>query len=98
MEEKRDENQEGKAETFFKEFGKKLDQFMGEAKVAGARMEKDLQQKYEELKISAEKLRNDSKNKEKWKEVEASLKKAGEELEKAVKAAFKANQPKQDPK
>ncbi len=89
MDEKREGNQEGKAETFFKDFGKKIDQFMGEAKDASARVEKDLQKKYEELKASAEKLRNDSKNKEKWQEVEASLKRAGEELEKAVKAAFR---------
>ncbi len=87
-----EEKQEGKAEAFFKDFGKKLDQFMGEAKVASAKMEKDLQKKYEELKASAEKIKNDSKNKEKWKEVETSLKKAGEELEKAVKAAFRSEE------
>ena len=82
-------NQEGKAETFFKDFGKKLDQFFVEAKDAGTRVEADLRKKYDELKVSAEKLKNDAENKERWKEVEASLKKAGEELEKAVKAAFK---------
>ncbi len=81
--------QEGKAETFFKDFGKKLDQFFAEAKDASTRVEADLKKKYEELKVSAEKLKNDSQNKERWKEVEASLKKAGEELEKAAKAAFK---------
>lgn len=91
-----EEKQEGKAEAFFKDFGKKLDQFMGEAKVASARMEKDLQKKYEELKASAEKIKNDSKNKEKWKEVETSLKKAGEELEKAVKAAFRGEKSKEN--
>lgn len=90
-----EEKQEGKAEAFFKDFGKKLDQFMGEAKVASARMEKDLQKKYEELKSSAQKIKNDSKNKEKWKEVETSLKRAGEELEKAVKAAFRAEKSKE---
>ncbi len=81
--------QEGKAETFFKDFGKKLDQFFAEAKDASTRVEADLKKKYEELKVSAEKLKNDSQNKERWREVEASLKKAGEELEKAAKAAFK---------
>ncbi len=98
MEEKREGNPEGKAETFFRDFGRKLDQFMVEAKDASARMEKDLQKKYDELKASAEKLRNDSKNKEKWKEVEESLKRAGEELEKAVRAAFKSNQEKPEGK
>lgn len=82
-------DKEGKAEKFFKDFGKKLDQFYVEAKDASTRVEADLKKKYEELKVSAEKLKNDSKNKERWKEVEASLKKAGEELEKAAKAAFK---------
>ena len=82
-------NQEGKAETFFKDFGKKLDQFFAEAKDAGTRVEADLKKKYEELKVSAEKLKNDTQNKDRWKEVEASLKKAGEELEKAAKAAFR---------
>ena len=41
-------NQEGKAEKFFKDFGKKLDQFLVEAKDAGTRVESDLKKKYEE--------------------------------------------------
>ena len=82
-------NDEGKAEKFFKDFGKRLDQFYGEAKQAGTQVEGDLRKKYEELKVAAEKMRNDSSNKERWKEVEESLKKAGQELEKAAKAAFK---------
>ena len=84
-----EDKQEGKAETFFKDFGKKLDQFFEEAKDASTRVEADLKKKYDELKVSAEKLKNDTQNKERWKEVEASLRKAGEELEKAAKAAFK---------
>ena len=85
--------EEGTAEKFFKDFGKKLDSFLVEAKEAGTRVEADLKKKYEELKVSAEKLKNEAENKERWKEVEASLKNAGEELEKAVKAAFKKNNP-----
>ncbi len=81
--------EEGTAEKFFKDFGKKVDSFLVEAKEAGTRVEADLKKKYEELKVSAEKLKNEAENKERWKEVEASLKKAGEELEKAVKTAFK---------
>jgi hypothetical protein len=80
---------EGKAESFFRDFGKKLDQFFAEAKDTSSRVEGDLRKKYEELKASAEQLRKDAKNKERWKEVEESLKKAGQELEKAAKAAFK---------
>lgn len=86
-------NEEGKAEKFFKDFGKKLDQFMAEAKDASTRVEADLKKKYEELRVAAEKLKGDAQNKERWKEVEASLKKAGEELEKAAKAAFKKREP-----
>ena len=87
-------NQEGKAEAFFKDFGKKLDQFFVEAKDASTRVEADLRKKYDDLKLSAEKIKNDAKNKERWKEVEVSLKKAGEELEKAAKAAFKKKEEK----
>lgn len=82
------DNQAGNAEKFFKDFGKKLDQFFVEAKEAGTRVETDLKQKFEELKVAGEKLKSEVENKERWQEVEASLKKAGEELEKAVKAAF----------
>jgi glucosamine 6-phosphate synthetase-like amidotransferase/phosphosugar isomerase protein len=82
-------NQEGKAEKFFKEFGKKLDQFLAELKVAGSRAEADMQEKYEELKDAAERIKKEAENKERWKEVENSLKKAGVELENAFKSAFK---------
>ena len=44
-------NQEGNAEKFFKDFGKKLDQFLVEAKDASTRVEADLQKKYEELQV-----------------------------------------------
>jgi phosphoglycerate-specific signal transduction histidine kinase len=83
--------QEGNAEKFFSEFGKKLDKFSEELKDAGNRIEKDMRSKFEELKVAAEKLRNDADNKKRWKEVETNLKKAGEDLEKAFKAAFKGN-------
>jgi oligoendopeptidase F len=85
------ENKEdsGKAEKLFKTFGKKVDQFMVELNEAGDRLSKEFEGRYEELKDSAEKLQKEAKNKERWKEVEQSLKKAGEELNRAVKAAFK---------
>ena len=84
-----EENQEGKAEKFFKDFGKKLDQFLVEVKDASTRVEADMQKKYEELKTAAEKLKKEAENKERWKEVESSLKKAGVEMENAFKSAFK---------
>ncbi len=82
-------NEEGKAEKFLKDFGKKMDQFLVELKDAGTRVEADMQSKYEELKVAAEKLKKEAENKERWKEVENSLKKAGSELENAFKTAFK---------
>lgn len=81
--------QEGNAEKFFSEFGKKLDKFMVELKDAGGRVEKDMRKKYDELKASADKFQKDAENKKRWNEVEKNLKKAGEDLEKAFMAAFK---------
>ena len=85
------ENKEesGKAEKMFKNFGKKVDQFLEELDEAGGRLNKEFESRYEELKDSAEKLKDEATNKERWKEVEESLKKAGEELNRAMKAAFK---------
>ena len=88
-------NDQGKNEKTFNNFGKKIDDFMAELNEAGERLQKEFHLKYEELKVSAEKMRNDSENKERWREVEASLKKAGDELGNAFKAAFKK---KEDPK
>ncbi len=82
-------NDQGKNEKTFNNFGKKIDDFMVELNEAGERLQKEFHLKYEELKVSAEKLRNDAENKERWREVEASLKKAGDELGNAFKAAFK---------
>ena len=79
----------GKAENLFKNFGKKVDQFMVELNEAGDRLGKEFEVRFEELKDSAEKLKNEAKSKERWKEVEESLKKAGDELNRAFKSAFK---------
>lgn len=81
--------QEGKAEKGFKNFGKRVDGFVEELNEAAAKLEKEFQEKYDELKIAAEKLKKEAENKERWKEVELSLKKAGDELANAFKAAFK---------
>ena len=84
------ENKEpGANEKTFNNFGKKVDQFVVELNEAAAKLEKEFQEKFEELKVSAEKLKKEAENKERWKEVESSLKKAGEELNQAFKAAFK---------
>lgn len=84
--------QEGQAERFFKEFGKRVDLFLVDLKDAGNRAEKDFQEKFEELKESAERLKKEAENKERWKEVEESLRKAGKEMENAFKSAFKKRQ------
>jgi hypothetical protein len=80
--------EEGKNEKTFKNFGKKVDDFMVELNEAGQKLQKEFHEKFEELKISAEKLKKEAENKERWKEVEESLKKAGDEFGKAFKAAF----------
>lgn len=85
--------EEGKNEKTFKNFGKKVDDFMLELNEAGEKLRKEFQEKYEELKVSAEKLKKEAENKERWREVEGSLKKAGDELNKAFKAAFSKKEP-----
>ncbi len=82
-------NDQGKAENAFKNFGKRIDDFVIELNEAGDRLQKEFKDRLEELKESAERLQKEAKNKERWKEVEANLKKAGEELNNAFKAAFK---------
>lgn len=80
---------DGKAEKLFKNFGKKVDKFLEELDEAGEKLNKEFEGKYDELKQTAERLKQEAKNKERWNEVENSLKKAGQELERAFKAAFK---------
>lgn len=80
---------EGRAEKAFKNFGKKVDEFLADLDDTGEKFQKEFNEKYEELKVSGEKLKKETENKERWKEVEESLKKAGDELSKAFKAAFK---------
>lgn len=79
----------GKNEKAFKSFGKKVDDFLLELNEAGERLQKEFEGKFEELKESADRLKREAESKERWKEVETSLKKAGDELATAFKAAFK---------
>jgi len=80
---------QGKAENAFKSFGKRVDDFVAEFNEAGGKLEKEFKLKYEELKVAAEKMKSEVGNKERWKEVEDSLKKVGDELGKAFDSAFK---------
>ena len=82
-------NEKGNAEKFFNDFGKKLDQFMLELKDASGRLEIDMKKKYEELKEAASRLSKEMENKQKWKDMEADLKRAGKEMEETLKSAFK---------
>jgi hypothetical protein len=89
-----DENK-GKTEGMFSNFGKKVDQFLDELDEAGEKLRVEFQGKYDELKETAERIKKETKNKERWKEVEDSLTRAGEELKKAIEAAFrKRDEPK----
>ena len=83
-----DTKDEGKAEKTFKSFGKKVDAFLQELNEAGEKLHREFEQKYDDLKDTAEKLKKEAENKDRWKEVELNLKKAGDELGKAFKAAF----------
>ncbi|HKZ38796.1 MAG TPA: hypothetical protein VJ184_14140 [Chryseolinea sp.] len=82
-------NNEGKTEKTFKNFGRKVDGFLEELNEASERLQKEFRKKYEDLKMTAEKLKKESENNERWREVEESLKKANDELGNAFKAAFK---------
>lgn len=82
-------NKEGNAEKFFKDFGKKVDRFVVELNEASDRLQKDFEGKFEDLKKSGENIKKEMKDKERWDEVEKSLKKVASELEKAFTAAFK---------
>jgi hypothetical protein len=90
--------EEGKAEKTFKNFGKKIDGFVQEFQEAAEKLEKEFREKYEELKVAAEKVKKEAENKERWQEVEASLKKASDEVANAFKAAVKKRDEKTDEK
>jgi hypothetical protein len=89
-----EKKKEGNAEKFLKDFGKKVDQFVVEMNEANDRLKKDFEGKFEDLKKAGDNLKKEAKNKERWNEVEKSLKKAASELEKAFKAAFKKKETK----
>jgi len=84
-----DAKNEGKAEKTFKSFGKRVDDFIVELNQAAEKMEQEFREKYEELKVTAERVKKEAESKERWKEVEANLKKAGDELKNAFSAAFR---------
>lgn len=80
---------EGKNEKAFKSFGRRVDEFMNEVNESTERLRKEFKEKLEDLKAAADKIKKESENKERWREVEDSLKRASDELANAFKAAFK---------
>lgn len=89
-------NKEGKTEKTFKNFGRKVDDFVAELNEASERLRMEFKEKYEDLRTSAERIKKETETNERWQEVEESLRKAGDELANAFKAAFKKRDP-QDP-
>lgn len=73
----------------FENFGKRVDSFMDELTEASERLQQEFSERFEELKVAADRLKKEADNNERWKEVEGSLKRAGEELAAAFKAAFR---------
>lgn len=86
---------EGRTEKTFKNFGKRVDEFLDELHEAGERLRREFEEKFEDLKQTAEKLKKEAENKERWKEVENNLRKAGDELSNAFRAAFRKQGPDQ---
>ena len=86
-------NEPGKSERSYKSFGQKVDDFLLELNEAGERLQKEFEGKFEELKETAEKLKREAESKDRWKEVEANLKKAADELSNAFRAAFRKREP-----
>lgn len=84
-----EQGEEGKAEKTFKNFGQKVDGFIDEFHEAAQRLEIEFKAKYEELKETAENLKKEAGNNERWQEVESSLKKAGDEVANAFRSAFR---------
>lgn len=80
---------EGRTEKTFKNFGRKVDDFMVELNESTERLRREFKEKLEDLKATAEKVKKESENKERWRDVEDSLKRASDELANAFKAAFK---------
>lgn len=86
-------NKETRDDKSFKTFGQRVDQFLNELNEAGEKLHKEFEEKFEELKESAEKLKKEAESKERWREVESSLKRAADELSNAFKAAFRKTNP-----
>jgi len=84
---------QGKAEKILRDLGKKIDDLIKSSFQEKGELKEDLKQRVEELKRDKEKLENElkgfvSRNEGKWKEAEVYLKRAAEELKKALDVVF----------
>lgn len=88
----------GRIESFMTELGRKLDQLMDRAR-QGAE-EARFSEKMEELKQTKEKLEQELhefvQDDERWREVQAHLQGAAQELKKAVETSFKSKKSNQE--
>lgn len=85
--------EEGKAEKSFQNFGKQVDGFINEFQEAADKLEVEFRQRFEELKVAADKAKKEAENNERWKEVEDNLRKAADEVASAFRAAFRKRDP-----
>ena len=88
-----EEKEDGKAEKNFQNFGKQVDGFVNEFQEAAEKLEVEFRQKFEELKVAADRVKKEAENKERWKEVEDNLRKAADEVASAFRAAFRKREP-----
>lgn len=88
-----EDKEEGKGEKSFQSFGKQVDGFVSEFQEAAEKMEVEFKQKFEELKVAADRVKKEAENKERWKEVEENLRKAADEVSSAFRAAFRKRDP-----
>ena len=88
-----EDKEEGKAEKSFQNFGKQVDGFIHEFQEAAEKLEVEFKQKFEELKVAADRAKKEAENKERWREVEDNLRKAADEVASAFRAAFRKREP-----
>ena len=84
---------EEKKDKTFAGFGEKVDGFVNEFQEAADKLEKEFREKFEDLKATAERLKKEAENKERWQEVEENLRKAADEVASAFRAAFRKRDP-----
>ncbi len=88
----------GKAEKVLSDLGKKIDELIKNSFQEKGELKEEINNRIEELKRDKEKLESElkgfiSRNEGKWKEAEIYLKRAAEELKKALEVVFQKKNP-----